>query len=206
METRTKILLSAATVSAAAFGAAAVAGAASPTKTSTTTTTTQSPTFPTHGSAAHEDAEKPVTGADATRAQAAAVKAAGGGTAGAVTTDVHGDGYEVTITTSDGTTTEIHLDSSFNVQQGRGGRGDFGGPPHGDAAHEDAEKPVTGTDAAKAQAAAVEAAGGGTAGAVTTDFGGDGYEVTVTKSDGTTTEIHLDSSFNVQGSPGDQGY
>jgi hypothetical protein len=179
METHTKILLSAATVSAAAFGAAAVAGAASPSKTSTATTTTQSSTFPPHGSAAHEGAEKSVTGADATKAQAAAVKAAGGGTAGAVTTDVHGDGYEVTITRSDGTTTEIHLDSSFNVQQGHGGRGDFGGPPHGSAAHEDAEKPVTGTDAAKAQAAAVKAVGGGTAGAVTADFGGDGYEVSV---------------------------
>jgi hypothetical protein len=37
---------------------------------------------------------------------------------------------------------------------------------------------------AKAQAAAVKAAGGGTAGAVTTDFTGNGYEVTVTKTDG----------------------
>ena len=56
---------------------------------------------------------------------------------------------------------------------------------------------MTGTAAAKAQAAAVKAAGGGKAGEVTTDFGGRGYEVTVTKSDGSTTEIHLDNSFNV---------
>ena len=53
----------------------------------------------------------------------------------------------------------------------------------------------------------MKAAGGGTAGQVTTDFDGRGYEVTVTKSDGTHVEVHLDSSFNVvqggpQGAPG----
>ena len=32
---------------------------------------------------------------------------------------------------------------------------------------------------------------------MTTDFTGDGYEVTVTKWDGSSTEVHLDSSFNV---------
>jgi hypothetical protein len=76
-------------------------------------------------------------------------------------------------------------------------------PPHGSASHDGAEKAVTGAAAAKAQAAAVKAAGGGKAGEVTTDFTGHGYEVTVTKSDGSTTEIHLDSSFNaVQGGHG----
>ena len=78
----------------------------------------------------------------------------------------------------------------------------FSGPAHGTAAHEDAEKAVTGTDAAKAQAAAVKNVGSGTAGAVTTDFTGSGYEVTVTKSDGSKVEIHLDSSFDVMGPPG----
>jgi hypothetical protein len=38
------------------------------------------------------------------------------------------------------------------------------------------------------------------AGAVTTDYTGRGYEVDVTKN-GTTTEVHLDTSFNVQSSP-----
>ncbi len=56
---------------------------------------------------------------------------------------------------------------------------------------------MTGTAATKAQAAAVKAAGGGKAGAVTTDYTQNGYEVDVTKSDGSTVEIHLDSSFNV---------
>jgi hypothetical protein len=70
-------------------------------------------------------------------------------------------------------------------------------PQHGTAAHEDAEKPVTGDAATSAQNAAVSSVGGGTAGDVTTDFSGNGYEVTVTKTDGTQVEVHLDSSFNV---------
>jgi hypothetical protein len=88
--------------------------------------------MPAHGTAAHEDAEKPVTGAAASKAQAAAAKAVGGGAAGAVTTDFTGNGYEVTVTKSDGSKVELHLDSSFNVMQGPPGRGGPGGPrPYG---------------------------------------------------------------------------
>ena len=79
--------------------------------------TGQRPNFPAHGTAAHEDAEKAVTGSAATKAQAAAVKSVGSGTAGAVTTDFSGHGYEVTVTKSDGSSVEVHLDSSFNVMQ-----------------------------------------------------------------------------------------
>ena len=64
---------------------------------------------------------------------------------------------------------------------------------------------MSGADAAKAQAAAVAAVGGGTAGAVTTDYTQTGYEVTVTKSDVSTVEIHLDSSFNAFAGPGGAG-
>ena len=78
-------------------------------------------------------------------------------------------------------------------------------PAPGTAAHEDHEKAVTGEAVAKAQAAAVKAVGGGTASDVTTDYFGKGYEVTVTKSDGSKVEIHLDSSFTVMGPPGGQG-
>jgi len=195
-------------LAAIAVGGAAIGNAATSGSTATTPNTTSLPgsapsSFPAHGTTAHEDAEKPVTGDAATKAQAAAVKAVGSGTAGAVTTDFGGSGYEVTVTTSDGSTVEIHLDSSFAVRQG--GPHGFGGPAHGTAAHEDAEKPVTGAAATKAQVAAVKAVGSGTAGAVTTDFGGDGYEVTVTKSDGSTVEIHLDSSFTVMQGPGGPG-
>ena len=120
-----KVLLGVAACAALAAGGSAIAGAATSGTTTTTTTvasSTQTPpaNFPAHGTAAHEDAEKAVTGAAATKAQAAAVASVGSGTAGAVTTDYRGNGYEVTVTTSDGTSVDVHLDSSFAVMQGRG--------------------------------------------------------------------------------------
>ena len=126
-----------AAVAALAFGAAAIADAAGSggrtAATPATTTTAPAgapgqPPFPAHGTAAHEDAEKAVTGTDAAKAQTAAVQSLGGGTAGAVTTDYQGSGYEVAVTTSDGSSVEVHLDSSFNVQQGPGGAGGPGAP------------------------------------------------------------------------------
>jgi hypothetical protein len=119
-------------VAAIAVGGAAIGSAATSSSTTTTTTTTtatpstpQSPpaNMPAHGTAAHEDAEKAVTGDAAAKAQAAAVKSLGGGTAGDVTTDYFGTGYEVTVTQSDGSSVEVHLDSSFNVMQGPHGGG-----------------------------------------------------------------------------------
>jgi hypothetical protein len=123
-----KVVLTVAGLAAFALGGAALAGAASKTKAKTATTTTQSaPSMPRHGSAAHEDAEKPVTGAAAAQAQAAAEKSVGSGsTAGDVVSDFGGDGYEVTVTKADGSKVEVHLDKSFNVMQGHGGR--HGGP------------------------------------------------------------------------------
>jgi hypothetical protein len=122
-----KVALGVAALSGAAVGGAAVAGAANSNSGTTTTPPALPQNMPTHGSAAHEDAEKAVTGDDAAKAQAAAVKAAGGGTAGDVTTDFTGNGYEVTVTKSDGSKVEYHLDSSFQVLQRPGGWG--GGPP-----------------------------------------------------------------------------
>jgi hypothetical protein len=86
---------------------------------STSTASTPPPaSMPAPGTAAHESQEKAVTGDAATKAQAAAVKSVGGGTAGEVTTDFTGNGYEVTVTKTDGTQVEVHLDSSFTVMQG----------------------------------------------------------------------------------------
>jgi hypothetical protein len=114
-------------VAAIAVGGAAIGSAATSSSTATTTTTTTTaspPSMPAHGTPAHEDAEKAVTGDAATKAQAAAVKVVGSGTAGAVTTDYTGSGYEVTVTKSDGSTVEVHLDSSFNeIQMPAGGPG-----------------------------------------------------------------------------------
>jgi len=109
-------LLAGTAIGMAATLASTAASAASPSPTPATSSTAP-PNMPAHGTAAHENAEVAVTGANAAKAQAAAVKAVGGGTAGAVTTDFTQKGYEVTVTKSDGTTVEVHLDSSFNVMQ-----------------------------------------------------------------------------------------
>jgi hypothetical protein len=126
-----KVLAGLAALAALALGGSAIAGAASSTTTSPNTSTqapsgTQAPPAfngPAPGTAAHEDAEKAVTGEAAAKAQAAAVKSVGGGTAGAVTSDFTGSGYETTVTKSDGTKVNVHLDSSFSVRQGPGGPG-----------------------------------------------------------------------------------
>ena len=118
------LALGVAALGGAAVGGAAVAGAA-------TSNSGKPPPglrdMPAPGTAAHESHEKAVTGDAADKAKAAAVKAAGGGSAGDVTTDYFGHGYEVTVTKSDGSKVEIHLDSSFNVMAGPGGCG--GAPP-----------------------------------------------------------------------------
>jgi nicotinic acid phosphoribosyltransferase len=123
-------LVTASAIGAAAIGGGAIASAATSSSASSSGSTvplaTQRPSavnIPAHGTVAHEDAEKAVTGAAATKAQAAAVKAVRGGTAGAVTTDFTGNGYEVTVTKSGGSQVEIHLDSSFTVLQGSGAGG-----------------------------------------------------------------------------------
>jgi hypothetical protein len=127
-----KIGLGVAAVSGAAVGGAAVAGAAT-SHSGTTATPGQPPpalrNMPAPGTAEHEDHEKAVTGDAADKAKAAAVKAVGEGTAGDVTADYFGKGYEVTVTKSDGTRVEIHLDSDFNVRMWPPGGGRFGAPP-----------------------------------------------------------------------------
>ena len=116
-----KVLGGVAALAALALGGAAIADAAtsqSPSTTSSSGSSARAPRAfggPAHGTAAHEGAEKAVTGAAAAKAQAAAVKLVGSGTAGPVTTDLPGTGYETTVTKPDGTKVEVHLDSSFNV-------------------------------------------------------------------------------------------
>jgi hypothetical protein len=113
-------------VLAGTFSANAATTPATPSGSSSSSesATGQAPgNFPAHGSAAHESAEKTVTGTNARKAQDAAVKAVGSGTAGAVTTDMTGSGFETTVTKSDGSTVEVHLDSSYAVENHSGGIG-----------------------------------------------------------------------------------
>jgi hypothetical protein len=64
-------------------------------------------------------------------------------------------------------------------------------------AHGPGETLLTGGDLAKATAAATAAVPGGTILRAETDSGGAAYEAHVTKADGTTVTVKLDSSFNV---------
>jgi hypothetical protein len=59
------------------------------------------------------------------------------------------------------------------------------------------EKQLTGSDAAKARVAALEAVSGGTVYRVETDAGDGEYEAHMTKSDGTPVTVKLDENFNV---------
>ena len=128
-----------AVIAGAAIGGAAIANAATTSTTSTTGSATAPATsgnppanLPAPGTARHEDAEKTVNGTAAVKARAAAVKSVGSGTAGEVTTDFTGNGYEVTVTKTDGSKVEVHLNSSFQVvaggPAGRGGHDCAGGP------------------------------------------------------------------------------
>jgi hypothetical protein len=100
--------------------------------------------MPAHGTPEHEGQEKAVTSDAAAKAQAAAVQSLGGGTAGAVTTDFTGTGYEVTVTKTDGTEVEVHLDSSFKVMQGGGGPHGPGRPNDNDADDQPASSTTNG--------------------------------------------------------------
>lgn len=132
-----QVALGVAALTGAAVGGAAVAGAATSHSGSAATTPPSAGkpppglrNMPAPGTAAHEEQEKAVTGDAAVKARAAAVEAAGGGTAGDVTTDYIGTGYEVTVTKPDGSKVEIHLGSSFDVMPAPGGSG-AGPPPAG---------------------------------------------------------------------------
>lgn len=112
--------LAIAALTGGAIGASVFGVAGAQTSTTTAPTDSSDASRPAHGSADHEGAEKAVTGDSATKAQAAAVQSLGGGTAGAVTSDYNGGGFEVTVTKADGSQVEVHLNSSFAVQ-GHGG-------------------------------------------------------------------------------------
>ena len=124
-----KVLAGVGGLAALGLGGAAVSAAATSSSTGTTAhiaSVAHPPALfrgPVPGTAAHEDAEKPVTGAAAAKARAAAVKSVGGGTAGAVTTDITGKGFETRVTKPNGSTIQVHLDRSYRAIHGPGGPG-----------------------------------------------------------------------------------
>jgi uncharacterized membrane protein YkoI len=69
----------------------------------------------------------------------------------------------------------------------------------------DSEEPVTGTDADKAKAAALDAVGGGTVSEIEYQEAGSSgfYEVEVTREDGSQVEVHLDGQYQPVGTEAD---
>ena len=70
-------------------------------------------------------------------------------------------------------------------------------PDPATVAHGPGETLLTGSDLAKATAAAQSAVPGGTIIRVETDSGGATYEAHITRADGTTVTVKLDAAFNV---------
>jgi hypothetical protein len=70
----------------------------------------------------------------------------------------------------------------------------------------DSEEQLTGPDAEKAKSAAIAAVGGGTVTEVERDdgIGAGGFEVEVTREDGSQLEVHLDGDYNVVGQQADE--
>jgi uncharacterized membrane protein YkoI len=188
---RVAALAAVASVALAAGVAAAATTKHSTKQTSTTTTKT-----------AGNPKETALTGATLKSASDAAIAANPGAKVNRATTEDPAEGtgaaYELKITKADGSRAEVLEDSSFKVLStkadsghGRHGRG------HGNAN----EKALTGSDLAKANAAAKAAVPGGTVKRATTEDPAEGtgaaYEVHVEKSDGTRVTVLLDSSFKV---------
>jgi len=138
-----QVLIGIAALAALALGGSAIAtattgssSAGSSTTPSTTTAQGGPPGAPgftpanAPGTAAHESAEKTITGEAAEKARAAALASTGGGKATSVTGDFRNSGaYEVAVTKTDGSQVVVHLDSSFKVQSRPPGPG-MGGPGH----------------------------------------------------------------------------
>jgi uncharacterized membrane protein YkoI len=182
LATSRKTLTAIATVSAFAAGGAALAGAA----TSGNSSSSSSPTT--------RPQETALTGDTADKVTAAALEKVPGSTVLRVEAGgPDGSTYHAHVRKADGTEAVVLVNASFeatSVQTGRaGGRGGHGhGGPRPEA--------LTGTTAAKVEAAALAKVPGGTV--LRTEKGGPGsaaYHAHVRKADGTEVEVLVNSSF-----------
>ena len=97
----------------------------------------------------------------------------------------------LTATAADNNSTTSSGARSSNSSSGSEGRAGGSSPVRPD------EKALTGADAEKARAAALEAVPGGTVYRVETDADGATYEAHMAKSDGSLVTVKLDENFNV---------
>ena len=147
-------------------------------------------------------ADDDVQGSERDRVGAAAVKAAGGGTAVDVeTSDDPGEAYEVEVRLDDGTEVDISLDEDLNVtSRDADDEADHEvGDEAGDDADTDADdRALSDEERASAGRAALAAVGGGTVGEVEAgDDGNEAYEVEVRDSDNAEWDVKLDAGYRV---------
>jgi hypothetical protein len=128
------------TMAGGALGAALISGTAQAADTSTTTPSNSSAPAPQGNfdpSQAHHAAngitETLLTGADADKAKAAALKAVPGGTVQRVETDAEGDAYEAHMLDASGNPVTVKFDKDFNVTKTETGGPGGHGPRDGQA-------------------------------------------------------------------------
>lgn len=169
-------------VGALTMGAVTFASAENATPAQNTTSSTQQ--------ADPGAGETPLTGTEAEKVTAAAQQAVPDGTILRVETDSDGV-YEAHVRKADGTEVVVAVGEDFTVTgvEEFAGRGRHGGPGMN-------ETPLTGADAEKATAAALERFPGGTVLRVETDADGT-YEAHVRKADGTEVEVKMNEDFTV---------
>lgn len=137
---RGRWIATAAVATGAILGAAGLAGAATAGTSSTTAASSIAAAAPATGTApdpstmSHGPGETLLTGTDAAKAEAAALKALPGATVIRVETDSSGSAYEAHVKKADGSTATVLLDKDFNVTStidgfGVGPQGQ--GPPPG---------------------------------------------------------------------------
>lgn len=142
-----------------------------------------------------------VQGGERDRVGAAAVEAAGGGTAVDVeSSDDRGEAYEVEVRMDDGTEVDVILDQDLNVvsQEAEGRDDNDDNETEGDDGP-DADDRVLGTEEHQsAEEAALDAVGAGTVEQVeASDDRGEAYEVEVRTDDGTEWDVTLDADYQV---------
>lgn len=120
-------LLAIGAIGGALFAVAGPAGADATTSTASATASTP-PRGDGHGNGGQRPGETLLTGTDAEKAKAAALKAVPGATVDRVETDADGAVYEAHVTKSDGTKVTVKFDKDFNVTGIESGMGS-GVPP-----------------------------------------------------------------------------
>jgi hypothetical protein len=152
-----------------------------------------------------DDGDQTVGGAKADHASAAALDATGGGNANSVERDKeNGATWEVEVTKPTGDTVDVRLDENYQVVVIEGDKEDKASKVETKAA-DDGDETVTGSNADRATAAALDATGGGSANSVERDKeNGATWEVEVTKPTGDTVDVRLDENYQVVVIEGDR--